>query len=93
MTLAALLLLPGGVGYSKMTADTAAAALEERGGGDTGSRQTGEDGGAGGAGGGRRGAEGEVMVSGEWVCQCLCVCYSRFLLFAMSCRLDSSLCV
>ena len=26
------------------------------------------------------------MVSGEWVCQCLCVCYSRFLFCSMSCR-------
>lgn len=96
MTLAALL-LPGGVGYTKMTADTVAAALEERGGRETGSRQAGEDGGGrggrGDGGGGRRGAEGEMMVSGEWVCQCLCVCYSRFLLFTMSCRLYSSLCV
>ncbi|GLD59662.1 ena/VASP-like protein isoform X6 [Lates japonicus] len=25
------------------------------------------------------------MVSREWVCQCLCVCYSRFLFFSMSC--------
>lgn len=45
MTLTALL-LPGGVGYTEMTADTVAAVLEEeRGGRGTGSRQAGEDGG------------------------------------------------